>query len=296
MMFDCYEDASRLNVAPEFFRTESATRATQHFWRIYELGLVWAEDIHRGVYRYENSPEIVRIVEPLRDLRPEDDSWLFEEIGRVLEIRSDESDFETLPEFYAILDLMDESGLDQKERQHVLLEMTRGKAVSSIWSEYVHAHIFHVIFGSASELFSPVDNRHGEPRKLYNAKFNILREVRFRQGAGLRKSEARRVVGDLVGVSEYTLKNWESELKKVGEVEYYLHCAELAGFWSKKLQEGEGAFELRELLELEDDLHTVHYGFSISYMIEGEFRSRQRRAESELRLNLREARLGVARG
>ena len=295
-MFDCYEDASRLNVDPEFFRSESATRATQYFWRIYELGLVWAEDINRGVYRCENNPEIVRLVEPLRDLRPEDDTWLFEEIGRVLEIRSDESDFERLPEFSAILDLLDESGLDQKEHQHVLLEMTRGKTDSSIWSKYVHAHIFHVIFGSESELFSPVENRHGDPRKLFSAKFNIIMEVRFRHGAGLRKSEARREVGDLVGVSEYTLKNWETELKKVDEVAYRLHCAELTGFWSGKLQEGEGAVELRELLELEDDLQTVHYGFTISYMIESEFKFRQRNVESELRLNLREARSSLASG
>ena len=296
LMFDCYEDASRLNVDPEFVRTESATRATQYFWRIYELGVVWAEDVCRGVYRYENYSEIAKLVEPLRDLLPDDDTWLFEEIGRVLEMRSDESDLESLPEIDAIHDLLNGKGIDQKEIQHVMLEMTRARCASTIWSEFAHHEMFHVIFGSESKLFSPVEKRHGQPRKMFSAKLAIVKEVLFRHGSATKKFEARREVGTLVGVSEFTLKNWEAELKKVTQVEYILFCEELAGFWSQKLQEGEGAVELRELLEEDDDVHTVHYGSAISDMIVSSFKRRLGRDVNDLRSSLREARSATTRG
>jgi hypothetical protein len=299
-MFDHMEDAERGNLKPEYYRADSAHQATACFWSIYELGLVWAEDFARGVYRIENHPVIARLVEPLRSLNQHDDTWIFEEVGRVLQVRDSDQTVVQSSEVTSALDAASDFfmayGPDWTEMQTVIYEMTRSRLTDSAWRDKVHSHIFHVLVGENADLFQPQSGKHGSATALFRAKLAIIREVAFRYGAGASKTEARSTIGGIVGVSEHTLKKWESELKRIGEVDFAIHCAQWAGLLDRTISESEPKQNLDAVLADDEIFHVMHYGYTLAYVIRAETRMRQNTTDEQLRLNLRQARSGDRKG
>lgn len=103
-------------------------------------------------------------------------------------------------------------------------------ANTSYWRFEVQEGLRSLNEGEVEPIFKPVASRlRGKPASLNRWKLAALRQVYFRVGKGMKKHRALREVGDGIGQSPETLRDWEKKLLRDEDRQIDLYCSQLAG-------------------------------------------------------------------
>lgn len=224
----------------EHDRLTLAQGAVQHFWRLYQAQMIWVGDFLLGRLLYRDQPGLRTAVDPLIDKTRADFDYFFEDIGAMFSINGRRSRLDATESPISVAAQESYERDEWVYRDDIMrqfyIEMTMTTAPDATWAKETQAAMFATNLGGRPKLFQPSKSVHGDAVGLYRVKRLAVGHVRSIAGAGASKLQARLDVGEVIGVSEPTLKAWEAELEKNEYDSFHLHCFELAGFHGAHLE------------------------------------------------------------
>ena len=139
--------------------------------------------------------------------------------------------------------------------------------------------------GQTEDLLKPMPFRKtGTPFALGEWKLEALLQIYYRLGQGMKKYRAIEMVGEAIGQSTDTIRDWEKDAKLDEDYSIELQCAELAGRHSGKFKNlGEltigfpdhGTHRGRPLMQIAFDLSKVIEGRTFSEIADNILKFRQ---------------------
>jgi hypothetical protein len=157
------------------------------------------------------------------------------------------------------------AGLDKAALRYLIRELLVSRSAnSSFWRFELQSALFALNVGHVEELLKPEPiRRQGNPIQLLNWKVKALQHVHFLVGKGHKKYRALHIVGEAIGQSIETLRDWEKSI--VGDDDYRMSlvAARLAGEHEDELDK-KSPSELRATLAGEyhrnmSDIERAHY-------------------------------------
>lgn len=260
-ILDAWCDARMENLEPIHDRYASAQYATVRFWRLYELVLTWAEEMHRGEYIATHHKQIFERCKSYLDAKNFDDySWMNQAVGRFFNGERPVVPILEELDLDEFLHRSEADHIDWHEVRHIVSEMTVSDLHSNSWVEAIRRTAVLSAFGVKGKLFDAKTSRHGNAEASFAIKSVTCRHILYLKGAGQSKANARIVVGDAIGVSEHALKKWETELRVDRSTEYLLNAAQLAGELRDVFRTCKTMYEVERKLSEKDDLFDEYYG------------------------------------
>jgi hypothetical protein len=222
------------NVDCEYDRTELAYQSLQVFWRIYQRYVSWVRDFIVGQTMYGQNEGLRLALDDKIDWNRQDaEDYFFESMGR-FHTFNHRNAWQPDPIAETVEDGIEagENWFDERLERISFSRMFYTTVADLHWAHSFAAELHKVNLGERSSLFEPQKSAHGDALALFQAKKLAVGHVLFRVGAGRTKLSARLEVGDAIGVSEASLKAWESDLRELVEVSFELDGFEAAGIVS----------------------------------------------------------------
>ena len=225
-----YETDPAKGEESEYGKLEIARQAVEKSWYIFGRLLLWAQCHITGYCIARDNPRIVTILEDEFDTDLTEDSHLLEVLGLLYPYNPVDSEDPLLKKMEVRFENETEvmSWIAQRNLVNEIL-MARC-ANSSYWRFDVQSGLRSLNEGEVEPIFEPAASRlRGQPAKLNRWKLETLRQVYFRIGKGMKKHRALREVGDGIGQSPETLRDWEKKLLLDEDRQNDLYCSQLAG-------------------------------------------------------------------
>ncbi len=249
-----YEETDpKLGPESELAKHELAQNAVEVFWYLHGKLLVWAQAHLTGYSILSENPELVSYLEGKLGEKITEDSHILEQIGLQYPFNppdDNDSDLNRVNEWLIEFE-SGESGEDIDEQEGgtyltnsalraLINELLMSRSAdNSYWRFDLQDALRALNEGEVTELAEPrPGKRQGLPYSLMRWKLETLRQVRSRMGRGMKKYRALEEVGNGIGQSAETLRDWEKGLERSPDYSNDLYCSELAGHFYSELKEG----------------------------------------------------------
>ena len=197
--------------------------------------MVWVQHFIVGrAVSYENPKLFDALNERYNDERPDWD-YMFERVGAVFGYNNRRPPLPELDGF--IEDFVDQNDIriTVSQQRRLFIDMCMTRCADAWWAKDVQAALSTVERGAKSHLFEPEKGAHGSADSLFFARYLACLHVNYLHGKGAKKIDARLQVGEVIGVSDNTLKYWEGLVKKDELTDFNLHCGYIFGFFEEEL-------------------------------------------------------------
>ncbi|WP_341197218.1 hypothetical protein [Hyphomonas chukchiensis] len=250
------------------WRLELAHQSIRCFWNIYRYYMPWVQHLIVGRYLIHENDDLADFVSQNMDSEREDWDYPFEDIGAQFGMNKYRADIDSLTS--KVTDFLDdrpEIGLTDSIRRRLFIDMCMTTCADAWWAKDVQDAFQSVEAGSAVGWLMPEPGAHGTPARLRYAKFLAVSKVRFASGQGQRKLDARLDVADAIGVSESTLRHWETLFLRDENAEFELFCTEVAGMYEDELSSHPRSEEQKAVLDaiepatfkFQETVHMAYY-------------------------------------
>jgi hypothetical protein len=260
VLLDLYEKTDpNGGAATEEGKLLRARQATEVWWRLHGKLMQWAQSHLAGYCWIDEHPEIL-------DTLPEVDGNPITRDSHELEFLGSCFSINTPP----VCDAYTERAEEEIRRfpeigdvglRRLIAELLMSRcADNSSWRWEIQLALRALNHGEVQDLVKPSGGKRGAmPFQLMRWKVKALEQVMFRVGRGMKKYRALQEVGEAIGQSTETLRDWEKELRRDEDNEFDLCCAQLAGHLdgvelpagTKNLEEKYGAMYHRGSSDIE---------------------------------------------
>lgn len=223
----------------EYGKLETARQAVEKFWYVFGRLLLWAQCHITGYCIARENPKIREMIEKEFQTSLNEDSHLLEVLGLLYPYNPvDRED----PQLNRMEELLHEVGqveaLVMSYMRSVVVELLMARdANTSYWRFDIQQGLRSLNEGEVEPIFAPSKSRlRGKPATLNRWKLEALRQVYFRVGKGMKKHRALIEVGEGIGQSAETLRDWEKKLLLDEDRQVDLYCSQLAGEFDPIIQ------------------------------------------------------------
>ncbi len=232
-----YETDPAKGEESEYGKLENARQAVEKFWYLFGRLLLWAQCHITGYCIARDNPRIREIIEEEFKTKLTEDSHLLEVIGLLYPYNPVDREDALLKQMSDRLENETEV-MSWTATRNLVKELLMARcANSSYWRFDVQTGLRFLNEGEVEPIFQPLETRlRGKPASLNRWKLEALRQVYFRVGKGLKKHRALRDVGDGIGQSPETLRDWEKKLLLDEDRQVDLYCSQLAGEFDPIIQ------------------------------------------------------------
>ena len=254
-----YETDPAKKEETEFGKLEVARQAVEKSWYLFGRILLWAQCHITGYCIARDNPKIRDLIEKEFKTSLTEDSHLLEVLGLMFPYNPVDRDDPLLNQMEKLLENEEEcQSMEWSTLRTIVMEILMARdANTSYWRFDVQNGLRALNEGQVDPIFKPSKTRlRGRPATLNRWKLEALRQVHFRIGKGLKKHRALREVGDGIGQSPETLRDWEKQLLLDEDRQIDLYCSELAGEFDPLIQR-----EGRYCSIPESEEYGVHRGF-----------------------------------
>ena len=222
----------------ELAKHELAQLAVEKLWYMQGKLLGWAQAHLTGYSILSENPELVSFLEERLGYPLHEDSHALEQLGLVYNLNPPDRDDPALQRMEVLLEEYnalhpgdDEVILTASAMRRTIRELLMSRcADNSYWRHDLQDSLAALNDGEIDGLATPSPGkRQGLPYSLNRWKLEALRQVRYRIGWGMKKYRALEEVGQGIGQSPETLRDWEKELERSHDRAVDLFCSELAG-------------------------------------------------------------------
>jgi len=242
----------RRGEASELNKLQNAQRAIAIWWYIYARLMQWAQNHIIGYEMARLNPlcQDVLLTESGGELH--DDSHALERLGSVYIVNRPIED-ETLEKLSGTLKNKGVELDDTTLRRVIVRLLLSTSTESSVWRFPLSHALTALNHGEVTEFVTPTKRkRRGQSYKLDHARSNAISHVYYLLGKGLKKHAALTKVGDAIGQSVETLRDWEKKLQYDDWFRFLWEAAHIAGY----IEDDPDAREEEVELNFYDGIHS----------------------------------------
>lgn len=223
----------------EYGKLEIARQAIEKFWYLFGRLLLWAQCHITGYCIARDNPKVVQILKEEFGIEVTEDSHLLEVLGLLYPYNPVDREEPLLKKMVDRFEHETEVFSWGAMRTLVMELLMARCANSSYWRFDVQEGLRSLNEGQVERIFKPSKSRlRGQPASLNRWKLEALRQVYYRVGKGLKKHRALREIGDGIGQSPETLRDWEKDILKSEDRQNDLYCSQLAGEFDQFFGDG----------------------------------------------------------
>jgi len=228
-------------------KLEYARTAVELWWYVYAELMLWAQSQLAGYELGRANPDfMVRIEKKLgKEITP--DSHLLEYLGLGFSFNRVCYDDE-LGDFVENELENGKASMDDASLRCLIRELLVSRSAnSSFWRFDLQSALYALNLGHVEPLVKPEPTRRqGNPIQLLRWKVKALQHAHFLIGKGYKKYRALQTIGDGIGQSIETLRDWEKSIVGDDDLRMDLIAAQLAGEYEAEL-DSKSPTELRKL-------------------------------------------------
>lgn len=234
------ETDPRNGLLSEEDKHEKAQRAVAIWWYVYARLMQWVQSHFIGYEMARSEGNIADVVRDLRGAEISDDVHQFEQLGTLYvanpgyiyskgdrdNVQPDHwSDLVSKKLSKANADLTDEV-----LRRVIVQLLLSTSADSSVWRFPLSHGLRALNHGETSEFLTPArGRRRGRPYLLDEVRAAVVAHVHYLMGKGIKKHIALAKIGDQIGASPETIRDWEKKLRSDDWFFFHWESAFIAG-------------------------------------------------------------------